>query len=93
MIAYRSYPVKILKIKSCQQEWVFLDGKEKSVGDKLNTLPGFTRDGCEATCVENKYAYHKKCCKQFTNKTKIDRAKNRMKKKMFPLIVLNDTKD
>lgn len=68
------------KIKSCQQEWIFLDGKEKSVADKLNTFPWFSGDGCEATCIENKYAYHKKCYVQFTNKTKIDRAKNRMKK-------------
>ncbi|GBM27336.1 hypothetical protein AVEN_144886-1 [Araneus ventricosus] len=66
------------KIRQCMQEWLFLDGKEKEIADYLSISNGFGDDGSLEKCIDNNYAYHRKCCTRFTDKTKIQRARKRM---------------
>ncbi|GBN66651.1 hypothetical protein AVEN_173067-1 [Araneus ventricosus] len=66
------------KIRQCMQEWLFLDGKEKEIADYLNISNGFRDDGSLEKCIDNNYAYHRKCYMRFTDKTKIQRAEERM---------------
>ncbi|GBN90804.1 hypothetical protein AVEN_115968-1 [Araneus ventricosus] len=75
------------KIRQCMQEWLFLDGKEEEIADYLSIPNGFGVDGSLEKCIDNNYAYHRKCYMRFTDKTKIQRANKKRMEDINPVDV------
>lgn len=66
------------KIKLSMKDWLVLDGKEKEIAQCLLDSQKFNDDSVY-TNTDISLAFHRKCYMRFTDKTKIERAKKRVK--------------